>query len=130
MKNSAPRFARMTTTMRIATLWFFLSVCLSTSFAAGPYGNGKIDTLLSEWMASVAALDYPYPIPISTHIVLPEPRFDYPDKNTVSADSLKNYSLMVQDSLNRHLTSLRPAIDSLFARYELMSVATNQRISL
>jgi len=104
------------------TSFFVLCMFLSPAFAITC--ATKIDATLCQKMASLTNTSL-----VSIEILLPEPPFNYPNKDSASPDSLKNYSLMVQDSLSRHLKAIEPQIDSLFAKYVLLSVTKGQRIS-
>jgi hypothetical protein len=63
-------------------------------------------------------------------VIFKEPPFEYPDKMTVSEDSVRNYSLMMVDSLARYFsTTVKPQIDSIVTRYDLRSLMySNHRI--
>jgi hypothetical protein len=102
----------------------FIPVCLlAFSAFASPCGN-KIGDLLCQQMTNLTDTSK-----VMIQIILPQPPFSYPNKMEVSVDSARNYSLMVQDSLSRHLKAIEPRIDSLFVKYVLLSVTTGQRIS-
>ncbi|HMD68472.1 MAG TPA: hypothetical protein VKF42_06280 [Chitinivibrionales bacterium] len=73
---------------RIALVILSVMTSFSSSFAATC--DIKIDNALCQQMASLAQSSL---IPIE--ILLPEPPFSYPNKMEVSADSARNYSLMV-----------------------------------
>ncbi len=88
---------------------------LGVSSFAGECGN-KIDSALCLQMANADSATL---LPIE--IVIPEPTFSPPNKDSVSPDSAKNFSTMMIDSLNRHLAAIKPEIDSLFATYPLYS---------
>jgi hypothetical protein len=99
---------------------FTLSVIalLSSSFASNC--NVKIDDALCQQMTGSSL--------IPVQILLIEPPFSYPAKGDRTQDSI--YSVMVEDSLSRHLIALEPQIDSLFIKFDLRSVTfPNQRIS-
>ncbi len=108
---------------RITLVVLSVVMPLSSSFASTC--AAKIDNALCQQMASLAQSSSLIPI----EILLPEPPFSYPNKMEVSVDSARNYSLMVQDSLSRHLKAIEPQIDSLFVKYVLLSISTGQRIS-
>jgi hypothetical protein len=102
----------------------FIPVCLiAVSAFASPCGS-KIDPALCNQMANLSSTTL---VPIQ--ILLPQPPFNYPNKMDVSPDSARNYSLMVQDSMGRHLKAIEPQIDSLFVKHVLLSVTTGQRLS-
>jgi hypothetical protein len=102
----------------------FILVCLiAVSAFASPCGN-KIGDLLCQQMTNLTDTSK-----VMIQIVLPQPPFSYPNKMEVGLDSARNYSLMVQDSLSRHLKAIEPQIDSLFVKYVLLSVTTGQRTS-
>jgi len=107
--------------VRIAFGAIFLFLLSVSAFSATC--NPKIEDTLCKYIAN---LGYPQTVPIK--IVLPQPPFDYPDKTKVSQDSMRNYGLMVVDSVQRNLEAMKPAIDSLYAKYRFLTLKTPRQV--
>lgn len=106
---------------------YLILICMLTAAARPATGSvcgSKIGDLLCQFIQA-----NPPTCKVMVLIQFPQPQFNWPSKLDVSPDSLKNFSLMAQDSLSRNLNAMKPHIDSLFSKYDLRSV-TNSDIRM